>query len=82
MVVIEAGSDMAVIQKSESGAKKEYNMMSSHYISNWLTILSLRESDTKSRHHVILLRGSVNESQYRQLRVYLKLQYSLLKFDS
>lgn len=75
VVIVETG--VVLITDAKRAVEKEYSMMTSHYLSDWITLISLHQSGARYRSHLFLVRGSVDESQLREIRALLKIQHTL-----
>ncbi|MEO8442027.1 MAG: protein YgfX [Betaproteobacteria bacterium] len=69
---IEITSDHRINVETRAAGWCEYEVLGSTYVTPYLTVLNLRQSDTRVARHVLLLPDSLNADDFRKLRVWLR----------
>ncbi len=71
VVAIEIGSDNKLSVQTNRGEWDECEVLGSTYVTSYLTILNLRQSDRGTR-RIVILPDSINAEDFRKLRVWLR----------
>lgn len=71
-VAIEVSSDNRISVQTRSGAWKEYEVLGSTYAMPYLTVLNLRQHDSRASRRITLLADSLHADDFRKLRAWLR----------
>ena len=71
-VAIQISSDNRLNVQARRGEWTEYSVLDSTYIAPFLTVLNLRQIDSRASRRVTILPGSIDAEEFRKLRVWLR----------
>jgi len=71
-VAIEIGNDDKLGIQSRRGEWSEYAVLGNTYVTAYLTVLNLRQTDTRAVRRIALFPDSLDAEDFRKLRVWLR----------
>lgn len=71
-VAIEISSDNKLSVQTRCGEWSECEVLGSTYVMPYLTVLNLRQSDSRATRRIVILRDSIDAEDFRKLRVWLR----------
>jgi toxin CptA len=71
-VAIEISSDGNFSIQTRRGEWSECEVLGSTYVTPWLTVLNLRESEDRASRRIVILPDSVDAEDFRKLRLWLR----------
>lgn len=72
IVELEAGEGGRISCRTRDGRSREGQVLTSSFVSPWLTVLNLHLGGTARAKHVLILPDNVEEDAFRRLRVLLR----------
>ena len=72
VVAIEIGSDNKLSVQTNRGEWDECEVLGSTYVTPYLTVMNLRQSDGRATRRIVILPDSISAEDFRKLRVWLR----------
>lgn len=72
VMAIEIGSDNKLSVQTNRGEWDECEVLGSTYVTPYLTVLNLRQSENRVARRIVILPDSINVEDFRKLRVWLR----------